>query len=132
MVMAQKLKDSVTANAKYSHDVLERRRASSTKKIRGTGKLIPRDQRVNKKASVKHTFASWIRYFFGDVHEDGFEAGPIIAEDLYRAGFIAFWLSRHLFPGPPFESVSPSVFALASMLADGVRLPLSSLYLGCL
>ena len=34
------------------------------------------------------------------------------------------------FLGPPSESLSPGIFALAAILSEGVRLPLAPLFLG--
>ncbi|KAJ1420335.1 Aminotransferase-like, plant mobile domain [Sesbania bispinosa] len=58
------------------------------------------------------------------------KAGPDHPQSLERTAFVSFWLSRYVFLGPPWESVSPAVFTLASLLAEGVRLPLASFYLG--
>ncbi|KAJ1399229.1 Aminotransferase-like, plant mobile domain [Sesbania bispinosa] len=71
--------------------------------------------------------------FFGDFPTDEhFEVGPDHLQTLERAAFIAFWLSRYVFHGPPWESVSPGVCTLASLLAEGVCLPFASFYLGSL
>ncbi|KAJ1404547.1 Aminotransferase-like, plant mobile domain, partial [Sesbania bispinosa] len=100
-------------------------------KVRGTGNVLPPHQRKVAKGSLKYTYATWILYFFGDYDAHKvFFPGPSLSQPLKRAAFIAFWLSRYVFPGPPWESVSSSVFIFSSLLAEGVRLPLASFYLG--
>ncbi|KAJ1427538.1 Aminotransferase-like, plant mobile domain [Sesbania bispinosa] len=64
----------------------------------------PPKQKKPPKESVKYTYASWVRYFFT----------------------IFKW---YVFHGPPWESTSPVVFTLVSLLAEGVSLPLASFYL---
>ncbi|KAJ1406807.1 Aminotransferase-like, plant mobile domain [Sesbania bispinosa] len=86
---------------------------------------------TRKSEKMKYTYASCIRFFFGDFPlGDHFEAGPDHPQPLERAAFIAFWLSRYVFFGPPWESMSPAIITLASLLAEGIRLPLASFYLG--
>ncbi|KAJ1388290.1 MFS transporter, partial [Sesbania bispinosa] len=36
------------------------------KKVRGTGNVLPPEQRKSAQESLKYTFAMWVRYFFGD------------------------------------------------------------------
>ncbi|KAJ1387520.1 PMD domain-containing protein [Sesbania bispinosa] len=104
-------------SAKYSQEFLARRRndpipsdpASKTppRKVRGTGNVLPPEKRKRV-----------------------FHPGPPISQPLKRATFLAFWLSKYVFPGPPWESVSPGVFLLACLLAEGTGLPLVPLFLG--
>ncbi|KAJ1431733.1 Aminotransferase-like, plant mobile domain [Sesbania bispinosa] len=97
---------------------------------RGTGNVLPPDQRKVSRESFKYTFATWIQYFFGDIDKGTFYPSPLLSRPLKRAAFLAFWLTKYVFPGPPCESVSPSVFIMACLLAEGVRLPLASLFVG--
>ncbi|KAJ1396918.1 Aminotransferase-like, plant mobile domain [Sesbania bispinosa] len=140
--MAKELKVATVNSAKYSREFLAKRRAAplppadpSTKtpprKVRGTGNVLPPELRKNARDSVKYTYATWVRYFFGDYAVNkSFLPGPPLPQSLKRAAFLAFWLSKYVFLGPPWESVSPSVFILACVLAEGIRLPLAPLFLG--
>ncbi|KAJ1410976.1 Aminotransferase-like, plant mobile domain [Sesbania bispinosa] len=144
MDMAKDLKAATIDSAKYSREFLARRGAapipptnSSTKtpskKVRGTGNVLPPEQRKSPRESLKYTFATWVRYFYGDYDAGkNFHPGPMIPQPLKRVAFIAFWPSKYIFLGPPWESVSSSVFILACLLAEGTCLPLASLYLGSL
>ncbi|KAJ1423466.1 Aminotransferase-like, plant mobile domain [Sesbania bispinosa] len=140
--MAKELKVATVNSAKYSREFLAKRRAAplpptdpSTKtpprKVRGTGNVLPPELRKNARDSVKYTYATWVRYFFGDYAVNkSFLPGPPLPRSLKRATFPAFWLSKYVFLGPPWESISPSVFILACVLAEGIRLPLAPLFLG--
>ncbi|KAJ1396550.1 Aminotransferase-like, plant mobile domain [Sesbania bispinosa] len=106
--MAKELKAATIESAKYSREFLARLRAD-----------VP---------SVSDTPQHKVR----GTDKKNFIPGPSLPQPLKRAAFLAFWLSKYIFPGPPWESVSSSVFIMACLLAEGVRLPLASLYLGSL
>ncbi|KAJ1400917.1 Aminotransferase-like, plant mobile domain [Sesbania bispinosa] len=139
--MAKELKAATVESARYSQEFLAKRRATPVlsdptnktppKKVRGTGNVLPPERRKNMRESFKYTFATWVRYFFGDYDAGrNFHPGPMISQPLKRAAFIAFWLSKYVFLGPPWESVSSGVFLLACLLAEGTCLPLASFFLG--
>ncbi|KAJ1397728.1 Aminotransferase-like, plant mobile domain [Sesbania bispinosa] len=137
---AKELKGATIDSAKYSREFLARLRAeapevsskpkSPARWVKGSGNVLPPDKRKVARESVKYTFATWVRYFFGDTDKGTFYPGPSLPQPLKRAAFLAFWLSKYVFPGPPWESVSPSLFIMACLLAEGVRLPLASFFLG--
>ncbi|KAJ1396277.1 Aminotransferase-like, plant mobile domain [Sesbania bispinosa] len=134
--MAKELKVATIESAKYSREFLAQHRATLVSsigslsktppsKVRGTGNVLPPHQRKVAKGSLKYTYATWIRYFFGDYDAHKvFFSGPSLPQPLKRVAFIAFWLSRYVFPGPPWESirfrtkcclhlgVSPSILSL--------------------
>ncbi|KAJ1408171.1 Aminotransferase-like, plant mobile domain [Sesbania bispinosa] len=131
--MSKVLKAASAEGARHSRKKLALRRASaspSTVKVR-----LPKGKRSEATSStrsrVKYTYATWVHFFLGDFpSSDLFEAGPDHPQSLERAAFVSFWLSRYVFLSPPWESVSLAVFTVASLLAEGVRLPLGSFYLG--
>ncbi|KAJ1410173.1 Aminotransferase-like, plant mobile domain [Sesbania bispinosa] len=110
--MAKELKATTVESARYSREFLAKRRAAPVpsdppKKVRGTGNVLPPERSKNMRESFKYTFATWVRYFFGDYDAGrNFHSGPVISQPLKRAAFIAFWLSKYVFLGPPWESVS--------------------------
>ncbi|KAJ1399528.1 hypothetical protein SESBI_30291 [Sesbania bispinosa] len=115
--MAKELKAATVESARYSRKFLAKRRAAPVpsdptnktppKKVRGTGNVLPPERRKNISESFKYTFATWGRYFFGDYDAGrNFHPEPMISQPLKRAAFIAFWLSKYVFLGPPWESVS--------------------------
>ncbi|KAJ1441596.1 Aminotransferase-like, plant mobile domain [Sesbania bispinosa] len=135
---AKELKAVTIEGANYSIEFLAKLRANAPpfsdtpqRKVRGTGNVLLPGQRKMARESLKYTYATWIRYFFGDFDLDkkNFLPGPSLPQPLKRAAFLAFWLSKYVFSGPPWESVSSSVFIMACLLAEGVRLPLASFYL---
>ncbi|KAJ1376580.1 hypothetical protein SESBI_49780 [Sesbania bispinosa] len=137
--VAKELKATTLESARYSWEFLTKLRSkppsssnskTPPRKVRGTGNILPPDSKKRPRESLKYTFATWIRYFFGDIDKGTFYPGPSLSQPLRRAAFLTFWLSKYVFPGPPWESVSPSVFTMACLLAEGVRLPLASLFLG--
>ncbi|KAJ1422245.1 PMD domain-containing protein [Sesbania bispinosa] len=72
----------------------------SPPKGKGSKGPSPPKEKKSPKESVKYTYASWIRYFFGDFpNGDLFEAGPDHPQPLEQAAFDAFWLSRAGFQG---------------------------------
>ena len=86
------------------------------------------------RSTLKYTYAGWLRHFYEEfpTKESLFMPGPPVLQPLRRAAFLTFWLSRYVFIGPRADSISPDVCILASLLAEGKRLPLAPLYLGSL
>ncbi|KAJ1426536.1 Aminotransferase-like, plant mobile domain [Sesbania bispinosa] len=75
--MAKDLKAVTIDNAKYSREFLAKRCAAPVppsdpssktplRKIRGTGNVLPPERRKAARESLKYTYATWVRYFFGD------------------------------------------------------------------
>ncbi|KAJ1400901.1 Aminotransferase-like, plant mobile domain [Sesbania bispinosa] len=138
---AKELKTTTIESAKYSREFLAKLCAdpppvsdTSHRKVRGMSNVLLPGQRKVARESLKYTYATWIKYFFGDfdLDKNNFLRGPSLPQPLKRAAFFAFWISKYVFPGPPWESVSSSVFMMACLLVEGVRLPLASFYLGSL
>ncbi|KAJ1382882.1 Aminotransferase-like, plant mobile domain [Sesbania bispinosa] len=80
--MAKDLKATTIDSAKHCREFLARCCAtpippadSSTKtpqkKVRGTGNVLPPEQRKSPRESLKYTFATWVRYFYGDYDAEG-------------------------------------------------------------
>ncbi|KAJ1437619.1 hypothetical protein SESBI_03618 [Sesbania bispinosa] len=75
--MAKDLKAATIDSAKYSREFLAKRRAAPMsppdpsskmppRKVRGTGNVLPPERRKSARESLKYTYATWVRYFFGD------------------------------------------------------------------
>ena len=137
--MAKMLKQSAADAARYSKRLLVARRDSVQRQgaFPSKASIQAEKQRKGKKvkrSTLKYTFANWLRYFFGDFPDKNgpLVPGPPSEQPLRRVAFLVFWLSRFVFIGPPGESVSLGVCMIASLLAEGKRLPLAPLYLGSL
>ncbi|KAJ1393177.1 hypothetical protein SESBI_35226 [Sesbania bispinosa] len=101
---AKELKTDTIESAKYSREFLARLRsdsfvaASNPKtsfgKVRGSGNVLPPDKRKVAQESLKYTFATWVRYFFGDVDKGIFYPGPSLPQPLKHTAFLAYWLSN--------------------------------------
>ncbi|KAJ1396466.1 hypothetical protein SESBI_32569 [Sesbania bispinosa] len=76
---AKQLKATTIESAKYSREFLSRLRSkppaafdskTPSRKVKGTGNVLPPEKRKVPRESLKYTFATWVRYFFGDVEKD--------------------------------------------------------------
>ncbi|KAM0845460.1 hypothetical protein ACQ4PT_056363 [Festuca glaucescens] len=63
----------------------------------------------------KAGYAVWVKHFA----EQPTEAQGDDTRLLEHGAFLAMWLSRHVFPAPPFDVVRPEVFPIAARLARG-------------
>ncbi|KAJ1391793.1 hypothetical protein SESBI_36365, partial [Sesbania bispinosa] len=93
--------------------------------------LLPRKEKSMLKESMKYTYASSIRFFFGDFPTgERFETGPDHPQPLERAAFIAFWCTPPfgfvllgLIPWPPSGDDSPPEYRVQVVLTGGALFP---------
>lgn len=80
---------------------------------------------------MKYTYANWVCYFFGDILPGNKSVfSPDLPIDLKRVAFATHWLSKFVFQVPLWESMSPAILPVTTLLAEGIRLPLGPCYLG--
>ncbi|XP_051185273.1 uncharacterized protein [Lolium perenne] len=68
---------------------------------------------LNRSKCKKASYAAWAKHFAQQPTED--DDGRL----LEHGAFLAMWLSRYVFPAPPFDVVRPEVFPIAARLARG-------------
>jgi hypothetical protein len=68
---------------------------------------------LNRSKCKKASYAAWAKHFAEQPTEDN--DGRL----LEHGAFLAMWLSRYVFPAPPFDVVRPEVFPIAARLARG-------------
>ncbi|KAJ1378776.1 Aminotransferase-like, plant mobile domain [Sesbania bispinosa] len=94
--MAKDLKAATIESGRYSREFLAKRRAAPIppsdpsgktppKKVRGTGNVLPPEQRKSARESLKCTFSTWVRYFFDDYDAEGtrLPLAPLFLGGLY-------------------------------------------------
>ena len=78
---------------------------------------------LNRSNSRKARYGRWVKHFVEQPTEDaptrGDDTGGEVARLLEHGAFLAMWLSRYVFPAPPFDVVRPEVFPIAARLARG-------------
>ena len=81
----------------YSHQLFTDCRAASeqratSSKVRGNSKIISLDEKKSFRLTLKYTYATWLRYFYGDLaSEDApLELGPATPQPLRCATFLTF------------------------------------------
>ncbi|KAK9293241.1 hypothetical protein L1049_021232 [Liquidambar formosana] len=87
---------------------------------------------------IRSNFCAWIRYFYQEVGPSSKNkagevvSGPEAGSPYVLEAFIAMWLSKFIFPGPPSEGISAHVFPLAIKIAKGKCFSLATVYLATL
>uniref|UniRef100_A0ACD5XY85 Uncharacterized protein n=1 Tax=Avena sativa TaxID=4498 RepID=A0ACD5XY85_AVESA len=77
---------------------------------------------LNRSKSRKPTWAGWVKHFVEQPTEEAPTCGDDTGETtrlLEHGAFLAMWLSRYVFPAPPFDVVRTEVFPIAARLARG-------------
>lgn len=76
-------------------------------------RMIREHRTFNRSTSKKADQSAWMRHF---IEGDGGE--------LEHVAFLALWLSRFVFPGPPIKTVKQHMLPIAVRLARGIRIAL--------
>lgn len=81
--MAKQLRRGMVESRHYSYQLFAYHRAASeqratSSKVRGTSKIVSLDEKKSSRLTLKYTYATWLRYFYGDLaSEDApLELGP--------------------------------------------------------
>ncbi|GAV70635.1 PMD domain-containing protein [Cephalotus follicularis] len=109
--------------------------ASPEEKLMNTALI--KSLKASNVGSARATFSSWIKYHFGSAVDEkkcllDFEKGKGFKPKLNLAAFIAFWLSRYVFPCLLVDGVNRSLFMLAIKISKGDRFYLAPLFVGSL